>query len=157
MEKRTVAPGQTITLTVAATDPDPTDVLTYDWTGEAGTFGTPGSATTTWTAPQTPGTYQLVSGAADPTGARATLTITMDVQDQYSVVAQPVVGLSTNVQSLSVGQHSSCATVQGVAYCWGYNYYATLGNGTQTNSAYYYVPENGTSTNSAIPVMVHGL
>lgn len=76
----TVAPGQTITLTVAAVDPDPGDTLTYAWTANGGALGSPSTATTTWTAPTTPGIYQLVATAADPKGATATLSVDLDVE-----------------------------------------------------------------------------
>ena len=45
-----VAPGDTITLTATAHDPDPTDPITFAWAATGGSFGSPTSATTTWTA-----------------------------------------------------------------------------------------------------------
>jgi hypothetical protein len=55
---RLVAPGQGITVAVAAADPDPGDVLTYAWTATfgatpLGSFADPTAASTTWTAPST--------------------------------------------------------------------------------------------------------
>jgi hypothetical protein len=65
-----VDPGQTTTLTCAATDPDG-DNLSYTWSVTAGSVSGPG-ATTTFTAPGTPGTVTATCTAADPSGASAT-------------------------------------------------------------------------------------
>ena len=39
------------------------------------------------------------------------------------------------VTAVSAGAAHSCAVADGRAYCWGYNYYGLLGNGTTTDSA----------------------
>jgi alpha-tubulin suppressor-like RCC1 family protein len=45
----------------------------------------------------------------------------------------PVAGLSSGVQSIFTGYHHSCALANGGLYCWGYNVYAQIGNGTTTS------------------------
>jgi len=56
--KTTVFPGETITITATAQDPD-NDILYYYWSAEDGFLGLGFSNSITWTAPSTPGTYRI--------------------------------------------------------------------------------------------------
>ncbi len=47
----------------------------------------------------------------------------------------PVAGIGEAVTTLATGaQHTCVATVSGAVYCWGYNAYGQLGNGSTTNA-----------------------
>jgi len=71
-------PSGTATLTVTATDPDG-DPLVYAWSSPSGSFSAPGAATTNWTAPASSGSVLLHVGVSDPSGATATLDVSMTV------------------------------------------------------------------------------
>jgi peptidoglycan-associated lipoprotein len=73
-----VAPGQSVQLSVDATDPDK-DPLTYRWSAPAGTFGTPNAPRTTWTAPDQEGNVPLTVTVEDNRGGRGTSTVTAQV------------------------------------------------------------------------------
>ncbi len=74
-----VAPGGTISLSVTAEDPDPGDSLTYAWSAGSGTFSTPDSPSTDWTAPASSGSILLQVHASDDSGATAVLEIGITV------------------------------------------------------------------------------
>ena len=65
-----VAPGDTISLAVGASDADG-DALTYAWTADGGSFAAAANAATTWTAPGAAGDYTLSLGVTDTKGASA--------------------------------------------------------------------------------------
>ena len=44
-------------------------------------------------------------------------------------------GLSSGAISISVGNNSACAVLDGAVQCWGANYQYQLGNGSMTPSA----------------------
>ena len=77
-----VAPGHSVTLTVAVSDPDPGDVPTLLWTATptGGSFNVTDAPSVVWTAPSTEGFYSLTVAASDSTGATSTLTATIDVR-----------------------------------------------------------------------------
>ncbi|MCB9674862.1 MAG: hypothetical protein H6737_07080 [Alphaproteobacteria bacterium] len=74
----TVEPGQDVSITVTAEDPDG-DPLTWAWTAPSGSFDDPTSNSVVWTAPPSTGTVLLHVSAADPSGATATLDIEIAV------------------------------------------------------------------------------
>ncbi len=74
-----VAPGGSISLHATVQDPNPSDTLTSTWTASAGTFSSPNSLSTTWTAPASPGPVHLTFTATDPQGASATFGFTVSV------------------------------------------------------------------------------
>ena len=43
-------------------------------------------------------------------------------------------GLPSGVESITAGTYHTCAIAKGLAYCWGYNAYGVLGDGTVTSS-----------------------
>jgi hypothetical protein len=79
VSSNTVAPGQKVQLSAVATDPNPGDVLSYSWTADGGTFANPSKPDTRWTAPDTPGSYELVVSATDPHNATASLGVSITV------------------------------------------------------------------------------
>jgi outer membrane protein OmpA-like peptidoglycan-associated protein len=74
----TVEPGQTITLTARAQDPDG-DTLAYRWTAPAGTYSAPTGVTTQWTAPQVEGPVPITIAVDDGRGGTAAATSTAQV------------------------------------------------------------------------------
>lgn len=62
-----VVVGGTVDLVVTATDPNASDVLTYDWTATDGTFSVTDAATTVWTAPAVDGSYEITVTVSDGT------------------------------------------------------------------------------------------
>lgn len=81
-----VAPGESISLTANAHDPNAEDTISYTWTAAAGSFSAPSASTTNWTAPSSVGTFPLTLSIRDPHGA------TVTVQIQAVVAANSGVG-----------------------------------------------------------------
>lgn len=77
-----VAPGARARVSVTASDPDPGDVASFEWTATAGTFSRANIASTEWTAPILEGSYTLTVFVRDTRGAarslRATLVVSAD-------------------------------------------------------------------------------
>jgi outer membrane protein OmpA-like peptidoglycan-associated protein len=84
-EPCTVEVGRTSTVTADANDPDG-DVLTYRWTGPAGTFRAPADRQTLWTAPQQEGPVQLTVTVDDGKGGTASANTTIQVVRPAPVV-----------------------------------------------------------------------
>ena len=82
-----IKPGGTLTLEVRAYDPDPADSLSYAWTASAGSFASPSSAATSWTAPQEAGPVTLTVTVTDTQGASASHSLTVNVGTFPPVVA----------------------------------------------------------------------
>ncbi|MBE4751375.1 PKD domain-containing protein [Corallococcus sp. ZKHCc1 1396] len=74
-----VLPGGTLSLQATAHDPDASDTIAFAWTTTDGTFGSPGSGSTTWTAPTTAGSYALTLIVTDSRGAASTLRVDITV------------------------------------------------------------------------------
>ncbi|HLM44852.1 MAG TPA: kelch-like protein, partial [Myxococcaceae bacterium] len=73
-----VEPGQSITLSVAATDADG-DTLRYAWTATAGTLANATTAAPTWTAPTTEGPHTVSVGVTDGKGGQAGFSLVINV------------------------------------------------------------------------------
>jgi hypothetical protein len=80
-----VQPGATLTLTARALDPNPGDTLSYGWSAPAGTFGSPGSVSTSWTAPANEGVMRIALEVKDSRGASSTLSLDIHVLNPSSV------------------------------------------------------------------------
>ena len=78
-DRASVATGGTVSLLATAEDPDVGDVLSYAWTASAGSFASPGSLSTDWTAPAQTGPVTLTLTVTDSKGATATLSLTLTV------------------------------------------------------------------------------
>lgn len=77
-EPCSVAPGQAVTLSADATDPDG-DSLSYAWHAPAGTLTTPATRRTSWTAPMAEGPVPVTVKVDDGKGATASDVITLQV------------------------------------------------------------------------------
>jgi hypothetical protein len=75
-----VSPNGTITLTATAHDDNPGDTITYAWTGTAGTFSAPSSATTNWVAPSTEGAQTLRLEVTDSRNTSTRISVDISVQ-----------------------------------------------------------------------------
>jgi hypothetical protein len=74
-----LAPGETLDIACLATDAN-NDPLTYQWTGNGGSFSGTGSMVQ-WTAPAAEGIFQLSVGVADDEGLTAQRTTTILVKN----------------------------------------------------------------------------
>jgi formylglycine-generating enzyme required for sulfatase activity/plastocyanin len=74
-----VAPGDAVSLNVAAHDVDPGDTVSYAWTSSGGAFDSATSTHPVWTAPATEGTYALTVTVRDGKGATRALSLNVDV------------------------------------------------------------------------------
>lgn len=81
----TVEPGQTVTLTANAQDPDG-DSLTYRWTAPAGTFSNPTGRTTEFTAPAQEGSIPVTVTVSDGKDGSASATTNITVQRPAPIV-----------------------------------------------------------------------
>ncbi len=73
-----VEPGQSTTLSVAATDADG-DTLSYAWTATAGTLANATTASPTWTAPTTEGPHTVNVSVTDGKGGQAGFSLVINV------------------------------------------------------------------------------
>jgi len=90
-----VAPGDSITLSATAHDPN-RDALSFAWTAPAGTFSTPSASSTSWTAPATTGVQVVRLQVTDARGTSTTASIEILVQrDGATGSAQVTIGFNT--------------------------------------------------------------
>lgn len=79
VSSNTVVPSGSITLAVAAHDPNG-DALSFAWTGTAGTFSSPAAPTTSWKAPATEGVQRLQLEVTDSKGTSVSINFDIGVQ-----------------------------------------------------------------------------
>lgn len=113
-----VAPGHDVVIDVAASDPNG-DPIAFSWSATGGVFDDATSPNTFWTAPATPGLYQLTVSAVDSRGASATAEFAIDVQIHYGagdaqisidINTWPVVaGLVPTPTRIDVGESTALA------------------------------------------------
>lgn len=66
----TTAPGQTVTFSIDAVDPD-NDILKYTWTATGGTLSSTAGRVVSWTPPASAGTYTVQVAISDQKGGTA--------------------------------------------------------------------------------------
>jgi hypothetical protein len=104
-----------LSLVAAVHDPNPSDTLTYTWSSTAGSFSSASEASTSWTAPSTPGFQTLTFTVTDSQGLASSLALTVYVtpaavpgnsaQLSISFNSFPqVAALSASLTRLAVGQ-----------------------------------------------------
>ncbi|WP_224242371.1 Kelch repeat-containing protein [Hyalangium gracile] len=109
-----VPAGDLIFLRATAHDPNPGDTLTYAWSATAGSFGSPSSDSTWWTAPTSTGIQTLTLTVTDSRGLSSSIALAVNVTHSggegdallsISFNSSPVVAsLSAAPTRLAVGQ-----------------------------------------------------
>ncbi|HEX8822883.1 MAG TPA: thrombospondin type-1 domain-containing protein [Archangium sp.] len=74
-----VAPNQSVSLSVTASDADAADTLKYAWTATGGTLANANTATPTWTASAASGNHTLSVTVSDGRGGQAGVSLTIAV------------------------------------------------------------------------------
>jgi len=92
--------GQEKPIYCTATDNDG-DVLAYLWNANAGTI-TGDSATVQWTAPESAGNYQIETIVSDPSGARDTMNLSIEVVESINHNPQ-IELLQANPRKINLG------------------------------------------------------
>jgi Big-like domain-containing protein len=95
LSSNTVTPGGTLYLSASAYDPNG-DALSFSWTAAAGSFSTPTSEWTSWTAPSTEGTHRLRLEVTDARGTSTSVSFDVYVlSDGVSGSVDVTVGFNT--------------------------------------------------------------
>ena len=75
----TVSAGGTLTLQAGGYDPNPGDTLSYAWSATAGTFSSPSTPETSWTAPLSTGIQTLTLTVTDSRGLSSSALVAINV------------------------------------------------------------------------------
>ncbi len=154
-----VGPGAQITVGGTAHEPGG-GTLTYLWTADGGSFDSPGSASTTWTAPDTTGAFNLTFHASDADGLTAAVSFSMSVQNGSATVTTTfnqwptVSGMTASPTRIDVGDTTNLSVVAAdadgdtLSYVWTSSCSGTLGaQGTASPSfTLSALPESGSCT-----------
>ena len=159
------ATGDIVTLVAAAHDANPNDVIAYAWSATGGSFGSTGSASTTWTAPATDGVQPLTVSVTDSHQETATLSVTMSVAAAngkgsagvtLTLNTWPVVSLvSASPTLINVGQSAALTATASDAdgnpltYAWTSACAGTFGSTTTPTTSFTLgapLPPSGTCT-----------
>ena len=87
--------GSAVDLRAAASDPDG-DALTFNWTGDGGTFGATSGDSVTWTAPSTAGTYHINVEVSDPKGATTSVGLAIVVTSGNGITGSATIDVRLN-------------------------------------------------------------
>jgi hypothetical protein len=82
--------GQSVTLTVGATDPEG-DYIDYSWRVSGGTLLGNTGTQVIWNPPTTPGRHTVRVLAKDPSGAAAAGYVSLDVTGTHVTVGTPLI------------------------------------------------------------------
>jgi hypothetical protein len=141
-----VQTGASLSLTATVHDPNAGDTLTLAWTGSGGSFSAPATATTSWTAPSSPGVQTLTFTVTDSQGAAVSVSLVVNVVSgtstgnaalDISFNLFPVVSrVSASLNRLDAGQSTavSANASDSDGDALGYQWSATC-PGTWTNAA----------------------
>ncbi|RKG89198.1 kelch-like protein [Corallococcus sp. CA049B] len=162
----TVAPGGQVTLLATADDLNASDTLTYAWTSSSGSFSSPSSLTTAWTAPAAAGQVVLTLTVTDSKGASAALSVTITVSTGNGSAAvnvsfntwPQVAGMTAVPSSVVVGQSTqvtasaSDADGDSLTYEWTASCAGTWANATSASPSFTpsTQPSSGTCTLSVV-------
>ena len=129
-----VAVGSALSLVATAHDPNPGDTLSFAWSSTAGAFSSASSASTSWTAPATPGFQTLTVTVTDSQGLSSSIALTVYVTPgaalgtaQFSTSFNhfpQVTSLSAAPTRIAVGQTTSVSAVasdldgDSLSYSW---------------------------------------
>ncbi|WP_395833011.1 kelch repeat-containing protein [Cystobacter fuscus] len=112
-----VPAGGSLSLVASAHDPNPGDLLSYDWTATAGSFSSPSKASTSWTAPASTGIQTLTLTVTDSRGLSSRVVLAIQVsrnggmaEAQLSIAfnsSPRVASLTASPTRLPVGQTTS--------------------------------------------------
>ncbi|RKG52504.1 DUF1566 domain-containing protein [Corallococcus sp. AB011P] len=72
-------PGASLSLSATVHDPNAGDALTLAWTASGGTFSDSTAATSSWTAPASPGVQTLTLTVTDSQGSAVSVSLTVNV------------------------------------------------------------------------------
>jgi hypothetical protein len=112
-----VSTGGSLSLNASIHDPNAGDTLSLAWSSSSGSFSDSSSATTSWSAPSSPGIYTLTLTVSDSQGAAVSLSLAINVVSGASSGAASldisfnfwptVSNLSASLSRLDVGQSTS--------------------------------------------------
>nr|WP_309242968.1 kelch repeat-containing protein [Hyalangium versicolor] len=130
----TVQAGGTVSLQATVVDPNTGDTISYAWTASVGSFSAATSATTSWTAPATPGIFTLSLTVNDSQGATGSVSLSINVVSGTATGnasldvrfnSWPLVSaLSASATRLEVGQSTSVSVTasdsdnDSLSYLW---------------------------------------
>ncbi|KFE65314.1 Kelch repeat-containing protein [Hyalangium minutum] len=166
-----VQAGGSLSLTATLHDPNAGDTLTLAWTTSGGTFSAPAAATTSWTAPASPGLQTFTFTVTDSQGAAVSVSLTVNVVSgastgnaalNVSFNLWPVVSkVSASLNRLDAGQSTTVSALasdtdgDALSYQWTASCPGTWTNAT--SSAASFVPSSvpaGACNNCRLTVTV---
>jgi len=167
-----IAPGEVVTATVAAHDPDVGDSITLAWSTSppVGIFSAAGTATTRWTAPSAEGDVTLSIAVTDNHGATASSSIVVHVlASNGSGEASTTVRLNTwpvvttvtvSPGFISSGQPVSLTAVAAdpdgdpLAFAWTSTCVSGSFSASSAAETTFTLPSNAAETNCSFDVLV---
>lgn len=166
-----VQAGGSLSLTATVHDPNAGDALTLAWTASSGTFSAPTAATTSWTAPASPGVQTITFTVTDSQGAAVSVSLAINVVSgvatgnaaiNVSFNLWPVVSkVSASLNRLDAGQSTAVSALasdadgDALSYQWTASCPGTWTNAT--SSAASFVPSSvpaGACNNCQLSVAV---
>jgi N-acetylneuraminic acid mutarotase len=147
-----VQTGSSLSLTATVHDPNAGDTLTLAWTASGGTFSAPAAATTSWTAPSSPGVQTLTFTVTDSQGAAVSVSLVVNVTSGTST-GNAAINISFNLfptvsrvsaslnrldagQSTTVSATASDADGDSLSYQWAATCPGTWSNATSSSASF---------------------
>ncbi len=104
-----VAPGNSSTITCAASDPDG-DSLNYDWSTTGGSLSGTGKAVT-WTAPNVAGTYSISVTVDDGRGGTANKSYTITVVAKVANKPPSIISVSADLETVEPNKSTTITSI----------------------------------------------